>query len=53
VSLDGKMTMFAAEGTLPKILHRAEFKERVAATPGLAEKNVYIRTATALYAFGS
>jgi len=51
-SLDGKVTVFAAGGTTPKVLHQVEFKERIAATPALAEKNLYLRTPTTLYAFG-
>lgn len=51
-SLDGKVTVFAAGGDAPKILHQADFKERIAATPALAGNNVYIRTPTSLYAFG-
>jgi hypothetical protein len=51
-SLDGKVTVFSAGGQAPGILHQANFKERIAATPALAEDNIYIRTPTALYAFG-
>jgi hypothetical protein len=51
-SLDGKVTVFAAGGDTPKILHQSDFKERIAATPALVENQLYIRTATALYAFG-
>jgi len=51
-SLDGKVTVFAAGGDAPKILHQADFKERIAATPALVENQLYLRTPTALYAFG-
>jgi outer membrane protein assembly factor BamB len=51
-SLDGKVTVFAAGGDTPKILHQADFRERIAATPALVENQVYVRTPTALYAFG-
>lgn len=51
-SLDGKLTIFAAGGDAPKILHQVDFKERIAATPALVENRVYLRTPTALYAFG-
>lgn len=51
-SLDGKVTVFAAGGDLPKILHQSDFKERIAATPALAGNRLYVRTPTALYAFG-
>lgn len=51
-SLNGKFTVLAAGGELPKVLHRADFKERISATPALVDKSLYLRTATALYAFG-
>lgn len=51
-SLNGKVTVFAAGGDLPKVLHQADFKERIAATPALVDKQIYLRTPTALYAFG-
>jgi outer membrane protein assembly factor BamB len=51
-SLDGKVTVFAAGGDTPKILHQAEFNERIATTPALVENQLYLRTPTALYAFG-
>ncbi len=51
-SLDGKVTVFSAGGDAPKILHQTDFKERIAATPALVENQLYLRTPTALYAFG-
>ena len=51
-SLNGKFTVLEAGGDAPKILHQAEFGERIAATPALVENVIYVRTATALYAFG-
>ena len=51
-SLDGKVTVFAAGGDAPKILHQVDFKERIAATPALVGNNIYLRTPTSLYAFG-
>ena len=51
-SLDGKVTVFAAGGDAPKILHQVDFKERIAATPALVGNHIYVRTPTALYAFG-
>jgi outer membrane protein assembly factor BamB len=51
-SLDGKLTIFGAGGDKPAILHQSNFNERLATTPALAEDQVYIRTPTALYAFG-
>ena len=51
-SLDGKVTVFAAGGETPKILHQVDFKERISATPALVGNNIYFRTPTSLYAFG-
>ncbi len=51
-SLNGKMTVLAAGGELPKVLHRADFGERISATPAPVGNALYVRTATALYAFG-
>lgn len=52
VSLNGKLTVLAAGGEMPEVLHRADFGERISATPALVGKTIYVRTATALYAFG-
>jgi outer membrane protein assembly factor BamB len=51
-SLNGRVTVLAAGGELPKVLHQADFGERIAATPALVGKVLYLRTATALFAFG-
>jgi outer membrane protein assembly factor BamB len=51
-SMNGKMTVLKAGGEKPEILHQAEFGERISATPALVEKTLYLRTPTALYAFG-
>ena len=51
-SLNGRVTVLAAGGELPKVLHHADFGERIAATPALVGKALYLRTATALFAFG-
>ncbi len=51
-SLDGKLTVLQAGGDMPKVLHRAEFGERISGTPALVGNAIYLRTATALYAFG-
>lgn len=51
-SLNGKFSVLAAGGDTPRVLHRAEFGERVSGTPALVEKAIYVRTASALYAFG-
>ncbi len=50
--LNGKLTVVAAGGDAPKILHQADFGERISATPALVEGALYVRTPTALYAFG-
>ncbi|PWU21561.1 MAG: pyrrolo-quinoline quinone [Verrucomicrobia bacterium] len=52
VSVRGKLTVVKAGGDLPEILHQADFKERIAATPALAGDNLYLRTKSSLYAFG-
>lgn len=51
-SLNGRVTVLAAGGEMPKVLHRADFGERISATPAPVGKAIYVRTATALYAFG-
>jgi len=51
-SLNGKMSVLAAGGDLPKVLHHADFGERISATPALVGETLYLRTASALYAFG-
>jgi hypothetical protein len=50
-SLDGKLTVVKAGGTKPEVLHTADFGERIAATPALVGKRLYLRTHTRLYAF--
>lgn len=52
VSLAGKLTIVRAGGEAPEILHQAEFAERIAATPALVGRRVYLRTPTKLMAFG-
>lgn len=51
-SLDGKVTVIKAGGDKPEILHQADFKERILATPALMGDNIYLRTQTKLYALG-
>ena len=51
VSLDGVLSVLAA-GDKPEVLGRAEFKERIAATPALVDKTIYVRSAENLWAFG-
>ncbi len=52
VSLNGRVSVVEAGGDKPKILSQADFHERICATPALVEKTLYLRTATALFAFG-
>ena len=51
-SVSGKLTVVKTGGEKPQILHQADFGERIYATPALAENNLYLRTRSALYAFG-
>jgi outer membrane protein assembly factor BamB len=51
VSLKGQVTVVAEGGDQPKILSRADFGERICATPALVGKILYLRTASSLYAF--
>ena len=51
-SAPGKLTVVKAGGDKPEILHQAAFGERILASPALAEDKLYLRTQTALYAFG-
>ena len=48
----GKFTVIKAGGGKPEILHQVEFGERIYATPALVEDKLYLRTESALYAFG-
>jgi outer membrane protein assembly factor BamB len=51
-SVNGRVTVLLAGGNKPTIMHQADFGERISATPALVEKTLFLRTATALYAFG-
>jgi len=51
-SLNGRVTVLLAGGEMPTIQHQADFKERISATPALVGNSLYLRTASALYAFG-
>jgi outer membrane protein assembly factor BamB len=51
-SLEGAVTVVKAGGGEPEILHQAEFEERIDATPALIGDKLYLRTASAVYAFG-
>lgn len=50
VSLDGKAATIAAGDKL-KILSRADFGEKVAATPAIVDDTLYLRTESKLFAF--
>ena len=50
VSLTGKAATLAA-GDKPEVLWRADFGERIAATPAIAEDTLYVRTETKMFAF--
>jgi outer membrane protein assembly factor BamB len=50
-SVAGKLTVLKAGGDKPEILHRADFGERIFASPALAGSNLYLRTQASLYAF--
>jgi outer membrane protein assembly factor BamB len=52
VSLNGRVSVVAAGGEQPKVLRQADFGERISATPALVENAFYLRTASALFAFG-
>jgi outer membrane protein assembly factor BamB len=52
ISLNGRVSVVAAGGEQPKVLRQADFGERICATPALVEKTLYLRTASALFAFG-
>lgn len=51
-SLDGKLTVVKAGGDAPEIVHRADFGERIFATPALVGGHVYLRTEEHLYSLG-
>jgi outer membrane protein assembly factor BamB len=51
VSLNGRVSVVAAGGEKPKVVRQADFHERICATPALVEKTLYLRTASALFAF--
>jgi outer membrane protein assembly factor BamB len=50
-SLAGKLTVVKAGGDRPEVLHQANFGERIFATPAPVGRNLYLRTATKLFAF--
>lgn len=51
-SLDGKVSVIKSGGEKLEILHEADFKERIAGTPALVGRRLYLRTQSKLYAFG-
>ncbi len=50
VNLNGKAAAISA-GDKPEVLSRADFGERVAATPAIADDTLFVRTETKLFAF--
>ena len=48
--LSGRAATLAA-GDQPKLLWRADFGERISATPAIADDTLYVRTETKLFAF--
>lgn len=52
INLDGKAATLAAGDKL-NVVWKADFREKVAATPAIAEDTLYVRTATKLIAFGN
>ena len=52
-SVSGKLTVIKAGGDKPEILHQTDFGERIYASPALAGDKFYLRTKSALYAFGN
>lgn len=50
-SLPGVLSVIKAGGNQPEVLHRADFGEKIAATPALAGRRLYLRTQSMLYAF--
>lgn len=50
-SLQGVVSVLKAGGEKPEVLHRAEFGEKIAATPALAGRRLYLRTQSQIYAF--
>jgi len=50
-SVAGKLTVLKAGGDKPEVLHRADFGERIFASPALVGSNLYLRTQGNLYAF--
>jgi outer membrane protein assembly factor BamB len=51
-SADGKVSVIKANAEQPEIVHQADFKERIFATPALVGNRIYLRTASKLYALG-
>ena len=49
-SLSGKISVLRAGADALEIVAQTDFGERIAATPALAGKMIFIRTATKLYA---
>jgi outer membrane protein assembly factor BamB len=50
-SVPGTLTVLDA-GDKPEVVGRAEFAERLIATPAIVDNKLYVRTADHLWAFG-
>ena len=50
-SLDGTVTVIAADEDAPDVVHSVKFAEGVRATPAIADNTLYIRSDKFLYAF--
>ena len=51
LSQEGELTVISAQAQW-EVLHRADFREDVFATPALVDGRIYLRTAGHLYCFG-
>jgi outer membrane protein assembly factor BamB len=52
VSVEGELSVIKAGGDKPEILHKVDFEDYIFATPALIGDELYLRSATKLYAFG-
>ena len=51
-SLPGKLSVIAAGGAKPEVLHQVDFGTRIIATPAIVGERIYVRTEKELWAFG-
>jgi outer membrane protein assembly factor BamB len=52
LSLNGKAATLLS-GDKPDLVWQSDFRERIAATPAIADDTLYVRTETKLFAFKS